>query len=381
MKSNRFTTILIPFVILCVTVDVRAQEERALDSSFQIRFSNVTTSNLYTSGTDAESATSFQMNLSGWMSYPLMADRKVTMDINVSKNDYTKYPEENYRTADGDIEFEQTFSGGLVGSVGMSVDDTRGGADSFNTITNRDTDVIVKLKKNLTPKDSAGMRVWTSREEYRNYDDLENKGHGAAITVTHDLGGFSSIDASYAVERTHFQNEFLIAPDETETTSYRSDREHTFTLSASRVYSLYPLAYLQAQYEHTKTVSDSTGYYLWYDPKRGTFPSKVLSGYDNSIEKAVSLLGVKDLDEKTTMTLYYMLDKVDYPNRLVGNYGDSEPRDPTWNTIMYVYAGVQRRLNPKLTLELSLTRVHSRSNESVYNYEETITTMGLASSF
>lgn len=381
MKSRRFMIVLIAFGLLRAPGVARAQDTRALESGFQVRFSNVTTSNLYTSSTDAQSATAFQMTLDGWVSYPLAPDRKFTMDLNVAQNDYTKFPEEDYRTADGDFEIEQTFAGGLVGAVGMSVDDTRGGVDSFNTLTSRDAEVVVKLRKNITPRDTASVRAWTSRENYRDYDDLDHNGHGAALTISHDLGGFSSVDASYSIERTHYPDEFLVAADETQTTSYRSDRERTFTLGVSRMYSLYPLAYLQVEYEHSKTESDSTGDYLWYDSKTGTFPYKVLSGDDNSIESALSVLAVTDHDENTTLSLYYLLDKVNYPNRLVDDSIYTEPIYPTWNTILYMYAGVQRRLNPKLTLELSITRVHSQSNESVYNYVDTITSLGLASEF
>ena len=60
---------------------------------------------------------------------------------------------------------------------------------------------------------------------------------------------------------------------------------------------------------------------------------------------------VKDLDEKTTLSLYYLLDKVDYPNRLVGNYGDSEPRGKT--LVLYCWT---RTVDSENTVSLHIAR-------------------------
>jgi len=41
---------------------------------------------------------------------------------------------------------------------------------------------------------------------------------------------------------------------------------------------------------------------------------RIISGYDNYDDRFFSVYYMQDLDEKLSMSLYYLRDQVDYPN-------------------------------------------------------------------
>ena len=367
--------------LLCTAAVYAQDADLEPESEFHIKLSNETTSNLYSSGTEPESATMFKINLYGSMEYPLDPGRKYTVDLDVLQADYQKQPEEDYKEINADFGYEHEFSEHTSASLSYSHEFLNGTSESFNTVSGRDYTLEARLNRVINDQDSASVSAWTGKEYSKGYESLNNEAGGMGVTLSRDLGAFTYVSVGYESETVDYPNEFIIGFDELETTTHRTDKTSTFSASVSRVFSIYPLAYAQVQFEQADTSTNSNGYYLWYDTVSGGLPTKVVPGYDAARDNLYSFFGLKDIDEKTTLSLYYMMEKIRYPNRFVGNYGDAEPTAPQYNTLTYLYVSLQHRIADNLTLELLGSWLSSRSNEDLYNYHETTSSLGFISNF
>ena len=356
--------------------------EDAYKPTYAVHFKMATeaTTNMYSANVDAESDTVARLNLYGNAEIPRGSKGVLRVDFDITQNDFRRFTTEDFRDSSLNISYEQRLGGNLAG-IQARFGDTDASEQALDTLSSRTRAFEAFYALPATDKDTLRIKVFTGLEKYRNFETLESKDHGWGAVLTHDFGSFTYGDLEYKVTRTHYPNEQLVDLTYTEIPAHRSDRTSSFVASVSRLYSLYPLAYVQVSYENNRNVSDSNGYYFWFNDNTFVYGEKLLPGYDSYRETAWSVFALKDLDDRNSLSVYYLVNKISYPQRLVGNFGQVEPHEPTANTLTYLMVDLQRRITENLTADLSGTWVHSRSNEGLYAYDERLTSLGFIAKF
>jgi len=346
----------------------------------QLKIAAEGTTNLYSSGESPQSDTVVRTNLFGTMEYPRGADSMLRLDFDITQNDYQKFAAEDYLDAAFDASWEQPLGAGRAG-LRARRRQTDASNQALASFSNHGQDLEAFYSQALGARDTLRVTAGVEKETYGDYASLDTDAHMWSAAISHDFGDFIYGDISYGVKRKHFPGEAIVDISYSETPQHRSDRASTFTASVSRLLSFYPLAYVQVTFERITNTSDSNGYYFWFNETTFDYGEKLLPGFDNYTETAWSVFAMRDLSEKTSLSAYYLADKIHYPHRFTGNFGQTEPFQPTDNTLTYLMVDVQHAMNPGLTADLSRTWVNSRSNEPLYQYKEQVTSLGFIAKF
>lgn len=393
MKEIRRVLLVILAILPCVFYAAAARAdadedmfgdeavEEKLTADFTFKITHETTSNVYSAGSNEESASRAVMGLTGDVKWPRGEKSGFKAKVAIAQHDYLEISGEDFKDMSLDLGYERDFGGGAVALVEVSLDETDVNREAVAEMGRRGFKTAAQVSKPVGARDTITVKAWRGNEKYERYSSLENRDYGYGAAVSRDLGGFVTLDAAYDGSRSHFPNEFIISTAGEETASYRSDKSETFTVSVSKIISLYPLSYAEAGFESENNSSDNTEFYLWYDPASGGFPTKVARGNDTYKKRSGYVYATKGLSDNDSISLYVMRDKTKYPNRLLGNYGNTEPVVPTVNTLDYLTLTFSHKLGEKQTVEAGGSWLRNRSNDDAYAYSERVVSLGVATEF
>lgn len=392
MKELRGILLVILAILSCVAyaaAPARAVEdifgdeavEEKLTADFTFKITHETTSNIYSAGGNEESASRAVMGLTGDVKWPRGAKSALRAKVAIAQHDYLEISGEDFKDMSLDLVYERDFGGGAAGLVEVSLDGTDVNREAVAEMGKRGFKTTAQFAKPVGARDTITVKAWRGNEKYERYASLENRNYGYGAALSRDLGGFVTLGAAYEGSRSHFPNEYIISTAGEETASYRSDKGDTFTVSVSKIVSLYPLSFAEAGFESENNSSDNTDFYLWYDPASGGFPTKVTRGNDTYKKRSGYIYATKGLSDKNSISLYVMRDKTKYPNRLLGNYGNAEPVVPTVNMLDYLTLTFSHKLGEKQTVEAGGSWLRNRSNDDAYAYSERVVSLGVATEF
>lgn len=379
------------FILLCMSLIVAlalpcaAQDEDITDDeakpvfSADLQWSYEATTNFFNTGENAESNSVMKTNLDWSAEYHRGRDALLRLDFDITRNDDRKYASEDSLDSEFGFAWEQPLG---RGRAGLSADFSQLDASnqSLTMLSSRSRALAFFYSHPLGDADTLRMEAFSEKEFYDD-DSQDSRGHGWSAALNHDFGNLIYGSMEYGAVRTHYPGEAIVDISYNETPEHRSDRANTFTASVSRLVSLYPMAYVQVSYERVTNSSDSEGYYFWYNDATFEYGEKLIPGYDAYTETSLSLFAYREFNEKTSASVYYLSGKTRYPNRYTGNFGQYEPVTPTENKLTYAMIDVRHMMNESQTVFVSRTWVNSRSNDSLYEYKEQITSLGMINKF
>jgi hypothetical protein len=378
------STVLFLFALLraapCMAQELASELEKSKpEIVVELKMSSESTTKFYSTRDDAESNSMFKTRLDASAEFPMGRERSLMLDLDIARTDDGKYATEDMTESGFRAEWAQPLGRGQAGALAR-MEKTDASNQSLTVLNGSTRELGLYYMHPLGRGNTLRLDAFSAAEFYSDQDQ-DSREHGWSAAVSRDFGNFVYVSVGYRSERTHYPGEAMVDISYNDTSAHRSDRTNTFTASVSRLVSLYPLAYIQISYEKSRNASDSNGYYFWYNDATFEYGEKLVPGYDVYNQTALSVFALRDFDENTSATAYYLSDKTRYPNRYAGNYGQTEPSTPTENKLTYIMLEIRRMLNGSQSLFLSRTWVNSRSNDSIYEYKEQVTALGLINRF
>jgi len=241
-----------------------------------------------------------------------------------------------------------------------------------------DREVSLTYGRSLNSRAIGEITFSLGRNEYDTLSSSNSKSRSWKAKYTYTLKEYTYLELSYEREISEYPNDFLYVYSPSEQTIVdsgvnREDTATTFAVSLTKTIQIYPLRYLQLAVESTD--SDSTDNDIdFYEP------DKLIEGVDNYDDFNYSAYYIHDLNEKSTLILYYLYDVIDYPNYQVIN--DDYTYGGTLSVRMkYYYGLVQYYVSEQSTLELAGTLVRSTSNSTSMTYNQRIYSLGISVDF
>ncbi|HOO56488.1 MAG TPA: hypothetical protein PLN69_06680 [bacterium] len=311
-----------------------------------------------------------------------------TAEFSYEENSFRENSIEDYREFGLELDYRKIFSAEEWLEIEYGFGLTKSDRDAYIALPGQEKKFEFTYGGKLSEKHTGEVFIFRKSETYESgeldFNEENNsyaKGYGAR--VIYDLGGFSSVEVSYTTERVEYHNSYRLDEDGNSTNTPRRDRNTTFAVSVTKVYSLYPLSLLMVSSEKSDNESTSNQYYDWYERNGSDFDYmyKITEGFDDYDDFNWSVYYLRGLSSRATGFLYYMRSETGYPRQYIDSGDVVMPGTGLEMEMDYAMVGIEYLLNENAKLDISSSRIKNDSNLEYYEYTKRINSVGLSYRF